>query len=79
MLLGRNVEQVETTCRVQECQLWLSYLWSYLPFLFELDFASDLKLKYPSKYFDGTCLKCRTGQDDVSRTRMTTLAFLTIL
>ena len=28
------------------------------------------------KYFDGTWQKCRTGPDDMSHTRMTTLAFL---
>ena len=32
VILGRNVEQDQTTCRVQEWQLWLSYFWSYLPF-----------------------------------------------
>ena len=30
MILDRNVKQDETTCRVQEWQLWLSYFWSYL-------------------------------------------------
>ena len=33
ILLGRNVEQDETTCCIQEWQLWLSYFWSYRPFL----------------------------------------------
>ena len=33
MLFGRNVEQDKMKCYVQERQLWLSYLWSYLPFL----------------------------------------------
>ena len=33
ILLGRNVEQDETTCYIQEWQLWLSYFWSYLPCL----------------------------------------------
>ena len=32
MILGRNVEQNQTMCCVQELQLWLSYFWSYLPF-----------------------------------------------
>ena len=55
MILGRNVEQDQTTWRVQECQLWLSYFWSYLPlFLFEIDFLSALQLEYSSEYFDGT-------------------------
>ena len=31
MILGGNVEQDETTCHIQEWQLWLSYFWSYLP------------------------------------------------
>ena len=31
MVLGRNVEQDQTTCRVQEWQLWFSYFWSYIP------------------------------------------------
>ena len=36
MILGRNVEQDEITCRIQDSQLWLSYTWSLSPFvLFE--------------------------------------------
>ena len=31
MILGRNGEQDEMTCHIQEWQLWLSYFWSYLP------------------------------------------------
>ena len=31
MILCRNVEQGETTCCVQEWQLWLPYIWSYPP------------------------------------------------
>ena len=31
MILGRNVEQDQIMSRVQECQLLLSYFWSYLP------------------------------------------------
>ena len=34
MVLGRNVEQDQTTCRVQEWQLCLSYFWRYLPLLY---------------------------------------------
>ena len=30
MILGRNVDQVETTCCVQEGLLWRFYFWSYL-------------------------------------------------
>ena len=33
MILGRNVEQDQTTCSIQEWQLCLSYFWSYLPLL----------------------------------------------
>ena len=45
-------------------------------FAFKIDFLSALSLKYSSKYFDSILLKCRTGQDGVSCTRMTTLLFL---
>ena len=31
------------------------------------------------KYFDGTWQKCRTGPDDMSGTRMTTLPFLLLV
>ena len=34
MILGRNIEQDHTTCRVQERQLCLSYLWRYHPLLY---------------------------------------------
>ena len=34
MILGRNVEQDQTTCRIQEWQLWLSYFWSYHPLFY---------------------------------------------
>ena len=34
ILLGRNVEQEQTTCCVQEWQLWIAYFCSYLPFLY---------------------------------------------
>ena len=44
--------------------------------LFKIDFSSALSLEYPLEYFDGTWQKCRTGLDDVSRSRMTTLPFL---
>ena len=33
ILLGRNVEQDETTYCIQDWQLWLSYFWTYLSFL----------------------------------------------
>ena len=34
IILGRNVEQDQTTCRVQEWQLCLSYFWRNLPLLY---------------------------------------------
>ena len=44
---------------------------------FRCNFVSALKLEYPLEYNHDTSLlcTCRTGHDDVSRTRMTTLAF----
>ena len=46
MILGRNVEQDETMCRVQELyKHWLFYFWSYIVFpfdLFEIDLVSAL-------------------------------------
>ena len=47
--------------------------------LFEKDFVSALYLEYPLEYFDGTRQKCRTGPDNVLRTRMTTLPFLLLM
>ena len=44
--------------------------------LFEKGFMSALLLKYPLAYFAGTWKKCRTGPDNMWRTRMTTLPFL---
>ena len=37
---------------------------------------SALEVEYPLEYFSDIWLKCRTGLDDVSIARMTTLAFL---
>ena len=34
MILGRNVDQDEMTCRIQDWQLWLSYFWSYHPLFY---------------------------------------------
>ena len=34
IVLGRNVEQDEMMCSLQESQLCLSYFWSYLPLLY---------------------------------------------
>ena len=38
-----------------------------------------LYLKYPLEYFDGTWQKCRTGPDDMSHARMTTLPILLLV
>ena len=77
MILGRNVEQDQLTCRLQQLQLWLFLHLELSPFvLFEIDFSSALLLEYPFEYLDDTWQKCRTGPDDMSRTRMTTLTFL---
>ena len=42
---------------------------------FRCNFVSAALLKYPLEYNSDTSQLCRTGHDDVSRTRMTTLAF----
>ena len=43
MILGRNVEQDETTYRVQEWQLWLSFFGVISLYLvFDIDFVSAL-------------------------------------
>ena len=34
MILGRNVDQDEMTCHIQDWQLWLSYFWSYHPLFY---------------------------------------------
>ena len=51
------------------------YFWSYLPFLC-LNLISCLCFvhEYPTEYFDDAWNKCRTGQDDKLRSRMTTVA-----
>ena len=43
---------------------------------FRCDFISALLLEYPLEYNHDTSLLCRTGHDDVWRTRMTILAFI---
>ena len=50
----------------------LCYTWKWLC----IGFMSALIVKYLLKYFYDTWLKCTTGQDDLSRIRMITLAFL---
>ena len=79
MILGRNVDQAKMTCHIQDWQLWLSYYWSYHPVLFENKIMSALSLQYPLEYFNGTWQKCKSGPEDLSRTRMTTLPFLLLV
>ena len=43
---------------------------------FTCNFVSALYLEYPVEYNHDTSQLCRTGHYDVSRTRMTTLAFI---
>ena len=84
MILGRNVEQDQTTYRIQEWQLCLSsctfctfgvitlcFIWKR--------FRVRSVTWIPFGIFWGYLAECRTGPDDVSRTRMTTLPFLLLL
>ena len=43
---------------------------------FRCNFVPALLLEYPLEYNHDTSQLCRTGHDDVSRTRMTTLIFI---
>ena len=43
---------------------------------FRCNFVSAPQLESPLEYFDDISQLCRTGHDNVSRTRMTTLAFI---
>ena len=55
----------------------LYYFLSYLLFdAFLCIFVSALYLEYPLEYNHDTSQLCRTGHDNVSHTRMTTLAFI---
>ena len=71
MILGRNDVSHTRLTYVAFLLLELSTI-----VLFEKDFFSALLLEYPLEYFDGTWQNCRTGPDDVSGTKMTTLPFL---
>ena len=51
-------------------------LLSYLPIDAFYAFVFALKLEYPLEYNHDTSQLCKTDHDDVSRTRMTTLAFI---
>ena len=78
MILHSFVEQVMTMCRVQESQLSLSYFLSYFPLMISGAISCPLhNLKTDRlEYNHDTSQLCRTGHDDVSRTRMTTHAFI---
>ena len=43
---------------------------------FRCNFMSALQVEYPLEYNHDTSQSCRTGHDNVSVTRMTTLAFV---
>ena len=86
MILGRNVEQDQISCRIQECQLCLSYFWRYLPLLCLTVIIHWFHVRSVSQrpfwnifMILGTWKKCRTGPDDVLHTRMTTLPFLLLV
>ena len=74
MILGRSGRDDVSHTRLTTLAFLLLELSPFV--LFEKDFVSALQFKYLLEYFDGTWQKCRTGPDDVSRTRMTSLAFL---
>ena len=51
------------------------YFWSYLPFLCLILISCLCSVKrIPFGIFDDAWYKCRTGRDDVLRSRMTTVA-----
>ena len=48
----------------------------FLLYGFRCNFVLALQLEYPLRYNHDTSQLCRTGHDNVSHTRMTTLAFI---
>ena len=52
------------------------FLFSYLPFDAFYAFVSALEFEYSLEYNHDTSQLCKTDHDDVSRTIMTTLAFI---
>ena len=77
MTLYSYVEQVLTMCRVQERQLSLSYFLSYFPLMVSVAISCPLhNLKTFLEYNHDTSQLCRTGHEDVSHIRMTTLIFI---
>ena len=76
MILYSYVEQVMPMCGVQECQLLLSYFLGYFPLIFS-DTSSCPLHNLKTVWNRIMILQlCRTGHDNVSRTRMTTLIFI---
>ena len=80
MILGRNVEQDQTTHCVQEWQLCLSYFWSYLHLLCLTVIIHWFRVRSVSQRPFGIYLwylvEMKTGPGSLSGTRMTTLPFL---
>ena len=77
MILHSNVEQVMTMCRVQKWQLSLSYFLSYFPLIVSDAISCPLhNLKTLWYIIMILYSNVETGLDDVSRTRMATLAFI---
>ena len=78
MIFGRNVEQDQTTCCLQEWQLCLSNFWRYLPLL-NLTVIIHWFRSCPlckSKTLWNIFMILGRNVEDVSRIRMTTLPFL---
>ena len=64
-------------CHIQEWQLSLSYFLSYFPQIISDAVSCPLyNLNTVLEYNHDTSQLCRTGHDDVARTRMTTLGFI---
>ena len=80
MILGRNAEQDEVTCGIQEWQRWLSFFWSYLPLFFCCCFFKLISVRsvigIPFGTFWWYLVEIRTKRDDMSLTRIITLPFL---
>ena len=62
MILGRNVEQDQITCHIQDWQLCLSYFWSYLP-LFCLKKISRLLCNW-NTLWNISVVFCRNVEQD---------------
>ena len=78
MILYSYVEQVMMMCHIQEWQLSLSYFQNYFPLIMS---DASLCLLYNLNtlwniYDHDTSQLCRTGHEDVSGTRTTTLDFI---